>query len=63
MYHLTMHPQPLILYGQYLALRRGRYKRRICAIRRRPYIPGTTYKAFTFDLDKMDDERVRSKFR
>ena len=63
LYTPQMQPQIGLLYGQYHALRRARYKRRVCNFRRRPYVQSLPYTTFVFNLDAMDDERVRSKFR
>ena len=51
------------IYILYNALRRDRRRRCLRQLPRRPYAKRLPYKAFEFDLDKMDDARVQSKFR
>ena len=58
-----MNHQITSIYILYNALRRGRYRRRLRQLPRRPYAKRLPYKAFEFDLDKMDNARVQSKFR
>ena len=58
-----MNHQIVLLYGQYHTLRRGRRRRQYSDILRRPYIRSLPYKAFQFDLDEIDNDRVMSKFR
>ena len=58
-----MNHQTAFIYILYNAHRRGRYMRRLRQLPAYPYIRRMPYKAFEFDLEKMDDDRVRSKFR